>query len=230
MKDKAIKYLSNSPLLHMGMIEPINRNIADILYAESDGVLIREKKSGAYMISVDDPQRGKDILEIISAGALFTAHQKDMAAYIADKFKLHESLECVQAVYTDHIKLNINKDIQIKQLEPLHKDVVLEHYNKLSEHEIIELLNTGCIFGGYKNGVLIGFVGTHLEGSLGLLEIFPEYRRLGYGAILESYVVNQMLDQGFVPFGQIEVNNKNSIALQKKLGFKISENSLYWIF
>lgn len=41
-KDKAIKYLRKNILLNIGMIEPIRRCTAEILYAEIDGVLIRE--------------------------------------------------------------------------------------------------------------------------------------------------------------------------------------------
>ena len=230
MKERAIKYLSKNPLIHMSMIEPINRNTAEILYAESDGVLIKEKKSNAYMISVDNLERGTAILEIITEGKLFVAHQKYMVDFIASRFLLEQGLECVQAVYLDKNKLNISKELEIRQLELKHKDIILEHYNKLTQNEIVELLNDGAIFGGYKDGVLVGFIGTHLEGSLGLLEIFPEYRRMGYGTILEGYLVNRMLDKGYVPFGQIEVNNKNSMALQKNLGFRISEDSLYWLF
>ena len=54
MKERAITYLIKNPLLHMGMIEPIRRDTADILYAETDGVLIKEQKSNAYMVSVDN--------------------------------------------------------------------------------------------------------------------------------------------------------------------------------
>ena len=109
-------------------------------------------------------------------------------------------------------------------------EIILRHYNKLSNNEIEKLLKGRNIFGGYKNNVLIGFIGNHLEGSIGLLEIFPEYRRLGYGTILESYMVNKTLENGLVPFSQVEVENKKSIALQKKLGFKISKDKLYWLF
>ncbi len=230
MKNRAVKYLSKNPLLHMGMLEAINRNTALILYAAEDGVLIRETKSGANMISVHELEKGKEILDLISAESLFAVHQGDLADYIADKYKLQERLECVQAVYTEKTRLNVSDEIQIRRLELIHKELVLEHYNKLSESEITELLREGCIFGGYKENVLIGFGGIHLEGSIGLLEVFPEHRRKGYGAILESYIVNYILEKGFVPFGQIEVNNNNSIALQKKLGFQISEDSLYWLF
>ena len=105
-----------------------------------------------------------------------------------------------------------------------------EQYNKLSEEEIDILLNTESLFGGYKEENLVGFIGNHLEGSIGLLEIFPPYRRLGYGETLECFMVNHMLEQGRVPFGHIEIENDKSIALQKKLGFTLSEDKLYWLF
>jgi hypothetical protein len=47
MKSRAIEYLMKDPLLHMGMLEPIHRDTADVLHAEVDGVLIKEQKSNA---------------------------------------------------------------------------------------------------------------------------------------------------------------------------------------
>ncbi|MBU3180617.1 hypothetical protein [Clostridium psychrophilum] len=48
--------------------------------------------------------------------------------------------------------------------------------------------------------------------------------------MLESYMVNQMLEKGRIPFGQIEINNEKSLALQIKLGFSVSKDRLYWMF
>lgn len=230
MNDKAIAYLTKNPLLHMGIIEPIRRGAADILYAGEDGVLIREQKSRAYMISVDNFEIGRELIDRISKYNPIAAHQKYMADYISNKFGLTEKLECFQAVYMDKTKLEINDELEIRQLKQDQMDVILNHYDKLSSDEIQEILKDGNLFGGYKDGTLVGFIGNHLEGSIGLLKVFPQYRRLGYGTILESYMVNRMLEKGLVPFGQIEINNEKSMALQKKLGFKISENRLYWIF
>ena len=109
-------------------------------------------------------------------------------------------------------------------------EVILEYYDKLSNNEVETLLKNGNLLGGYKNGTLIGFVGNHSEGSIGLLEVFPQYKRLGYGTILESYIVNKMIEKSLVPFAQIEINNEKSMTLQTKLGFKISEDRLYWMF
>ncbi|APF24504.1 GNAT family N-acetyltransferase [Clostridium butyricum] len=230
-KDKAIKYLRKNILLNIGMIEPIRRCTAEILYAEIDGVLIREKKSNAYMISVDDFEIGRKLIDTIEESSLIVSHQQFMVDYILNRFKLTKSLECVQAVYMSRNKLPVKKyELEINKLKVEQIKLILEHYYKLSINEIEILLKNGKIFGGYKNGKLIGFVGNHLEGSIGLLEVFPQYRCLGYGTILESYIINKMIDESLVPFAQIEIDNKESMILQTKLGFEISKDCLYWIF
>ena len=230
-KDKAIKYLRKNTLLNIGIIEAIRRGTAEILYAEIDGVLIREKKSNAYMISVDDFEIGRKLIDTIEESSLIVSHQQFMVDYILNRFKLTKSLECVQAVYMSRNKLPVKKyELEINKLKVEQIKLILEHYDKLSINEIETLLKNGNIFGGYKNEKLIGFVGNHLEGSIGLLEVFPQYRRLGYGIILESYIINKMLEESLVPFAQIEIDNKKSMLLQTKLGFKISKDCLYWIF
>jgi len=230
MKDKALTYLLKNQILHMGMIEPIRRGTADLLYAEDDGVLMREQKSNAYMLSVNDYGRGTELVQTMQGCSIIVSHQRCMVDYISLKFDCKHIMECVQAVYSSKKMLNTEIDLDIKQLKKGQKGLVLEHYDKLTEEEIEALLKNGNLYGGYKEGTLIGFIGNHLEGSLGLLEIFPEYRRLGYGSALECHMVNKMLEKGLVPYAQIEEANNKSIAMQKKLGFSISEEKLYWMF
>lgn len=228
--DKAMEYLYKKSLLHMGMIEPIRRGTANILYANTDGVLLREEKSGAYMISASNIEIGRKLVDRISECNLIVLHQLDMMEYVSSKYNVKGQLECVQAVYMDKVKLCIEEELEIKPLKLSSKDVVLEHYDKLSDYEIEELLKRDLLYGGYKEGSLIGFVGNHLEGCIGLLEVFPQYRQRGYGRALESFIINHMLDNGLVPYAQIEVDNENSISLHEKLGFTISEDRLYWMF
>lgn len=230
MNDRAITYLIKNPLLHMGMIEAIRRDTVDILYAEIDGVLLKEQKSNAYMLSVDNFEKGHELINSILKCNLIVAHQKFMVDYISNRFGLTEKLECVQVVYMGKNKLDVKQELEIRQLGHNQIEVILKHYDKLSKNEIRSILKNGNLFGGYKNGTLIGFVGNHLEGSIGILEIFPQYRRLGYGAMLESYIVNKMIERDLIPFAQIEANNKNSLSLQRKLGFSISKDRLYWMF
>lgn len=230
MKDRAITYLIRNPLLHMGMMEPIRRDTVDILYAETDGLLIKEQKSNAYMVSVDNFEKGQKLINSIVKCDLVVVHQKYMEDYILNKFGLTNKLECFQAVYMNKTKLDIKSELEIRQLKQDQIEVILEHYDKLSNNEIQTLLKNGNLFGGYKNGTLIGFIGNHLEGSIGILEVFPQFRRLGYGEMLESYMVNRMLEKDLIPFTQIEISNKKSLALQNKLGFSISKDRLIWMF
>lgn len=230
MREIAIEYLMKNPLLHMGIIEAIRRDTADILYANIDGVLIQEQRSKAYMMSINNFDVGRKLIDSLSQCSLIAVHQDYMVDYISKKFSLSEQLECFQVVYMHKDKLNLDDKLEIRPLEENQLGLVLEHYDKLSSNEVKSLLINRNLFGGYRDGVLIGFIGTHLEGSLGILEIFPQYRKLGYGSILESYMVNQMLEKGLTPFSQIEVNNEKSLALQDKLGFSISKDKLYWMF
>lgn len=229
MYNKAMDYLLSNSILHMGMIEPIRRNTADILYANIDGVLIKETISNAYMISVVNIEKGKELLENIKDCNLILAHQEFLVDYIKDKFRFQVVQECFQFVYMGNDMLKVDEELQIKRMKSCHQNIILENYSVLSSDEVKQLLKLGNIFGGYKDGTLIGFVGNHLEGGIGLLEVFPVYRRKGYGTTLESFIVNQMLEDGLVPYGQVFSDNHKSISLQKNLGFNISEEKLYWI-
>ena len=65
---------------------------------------------------------------------------------------------------------------------------------------------------------------------MGLLEIFPAFRRKGYGAELESFMISRMLERGLLPYCQVEVDNEKSLALQWKLGMTVSREKVYWVF
>ena len=100
----------------------------------------------------------------------------------------------------------------------------------LSREELTKIITRRKLIMGLLNGKPVGFVGEHLEGSLGILYILPEYRKQGFAAYLEKYQMNEMLKDGYLPFGQVEVGNEKSLNLQKKLGFKECSGFVYWFF
>ena len=82
----------------------------------------------------------------------------------------------------------------------------------------------------FVDGVLAGFAGFHDEGSIGLLEVLPEYRRRGLGEALLCAAVRLALERGQYAFGQVFTDNRPSLALQRKVGMTVSEDILYWLF
>ncbi len=231
MEDMALKYLQKNELLNIGMIFPIKRKTAKILYAKENGVLLKELKSEAYMLCVDNFNLGKDLTDLIDDGKLFNIYQEFMVDYILNKFNLSSILDCHQIAYLSKNPIVVSAELTVKKLTFEYLDIIFNHYNSYVDLDYLKRrILDGEIYGGFLKDDLCGFVGTHEEGSLGILEIFPEYRNKGYGTLLEGFMINLYLKKGFIPFGQVKIDNYKSLNLQKKMGMEISEEKIYWIF
>lgn len=147
------------------------------MYAESDGVLIREQKSSAYMISVDSFEKGCKLIDRIPKCNLMAVHQKCMVDYISNKFELSEKLECVQVVYTDKVKIEVKEELEIRRLEENQIEVILQHYDKLSQNEIEKILKEGNLYGGYN---LLRLKYTIKNQWLYKINLDSEYQRIDY--------------------------------------------------
>ena len=69
-------------------------------------------------------------------------------------------------------------------------------------------------------------MGLHADGSMGLLQVFPEYRKLGIGRAIEIFFINFCLDRGWVPYGQVRCDNEASFSLQEHLGMTMDRTKL----
>ncbi|MBQ7147293.1 MAG: GNAT family N-acetyltransferase [Pseudobutyrivibrio sp.] len=63
-----------------------------------------------------------------------------------------------------------------------------------------------------------------------LLYILPKFRRRGYVSELEKEMSRRTLAKGYIPFGQVEVDNEASIKLQESMGHTKSENTVMWMW
>ena len=80
------------------------------------------------------------------------------------------------------------------------------------------------------DGALAGFAGIHQEGTMGLLEVLPQFRRRGLAEVLEVGLIAQQLHRGLLPYCHVRLGNTASEALQTKLGLVFdSRRTLYWI-
>ncbi len=66
---------------------------------------------------------------------------------------------------------------------------------------------------------------------MGLLQVFPEYRKLGIGRAIEIFFINFCLDRGWVPYGQVRCDKEKSLSLQEHLGMTMEpDKTLCWLF
>lgn len=227
--EKAMKYLSKDHLSNIDMLEPLRRGSVDIIYAGDDGVVIYERNSQACMITMQELEKCKSIIDCERYHS-FAVHQENISAWIQTKVNFPHCFKAYQAVYEKkQITVDFSDDIRVLTHDYIEQ--IFNNYDTMSDRNYIEtLIDKTQLWGIFDQDALAGFIGEHLEGSMGLLEVLPEYRRRGYGYKLQSYLINHILQRGQVPFCQVVTDNVKSLALQQKLGMNISRDITIWLF
>lgn len=230
-KESAVRWLSKNALLHMDMLESIAGGNADLLYVSENGVLLLQTTSGAYMMSAQDEGTAEAMLAKISDVSLFVAHQDFYISAVQEKYSLPRRMECFQAAYLKNESFpDMRVSASIRTLDESFLPFLMRHYTHADNPEYLHgRLKSGSVFGAFLGDDLAGFIGMHEEGSMGMLEVLPQYRRRGIGAALETYLCSRILSKGRIPFAQIETANQVSLALHQKLNFSISSQTLSWL-
>lgn len=138
--------------------------------------------------------------------------------------------ECSQALYLSREHAPVSPEIRIVPLTEADADFVVENYHNAGAYRehILGRIAEGML-GATVNGRLAGFAGVHMEGTVGLLEVLPEYRRRGLAEALEAAVINRLLDEGRLPYCHIKTGNTASFCLQEKLGLTVDHRKVYWL-
>lgn len=224
-------FLDKNPILYAGLFQVIKRGTAKILEETEEGIFLQDTVGGAYMMASGHPDTDIRWLKKHEASDyhLFSVFDLETAEFIKERYGLSGTLECFQAAFLSDEMPAMDGRIGIREATEDDIQMILEHYDRLEDWELKKIIERKELFIGVEKSE-IGFVGMHLEGSIGLLEVFPEYRRKGYGLELEKFMVSHILEKKLIPFGQVETDNEKSLMLQKKLGMTISGEKVYWLF
>ncbi|MGN0166458.1 MAG: GNAT family N-acetyltransferase [Acetatifactor sp.] len=224
--------LETNPVLYAGLIQILKRGTAEILEETENGIFLLDTVSNGVMLAVENVETGKEWLRKHSDlhSTLFSVFDRELVDFIRAEYGLTEVLDCYQSFYPLNTPPTYGKNLQIRCAAQQDLPLILAHYDKLNETELKQVITRGNLFLAFHNEEAVGFVGEHLEGSMGLLEVFPDCRRQGYGAELESFMISRMLERGLLPYCQVEVDNEKSLALQRKLGMTMSREKVYWVF
>ena len=91
--------MERDSVFHMDMLEALRRERAELLYVGEDGVLLIEKRSGAYMLSVSTEDAGKRLVGLVKDAKLFLAHQSFCIPILIGRFGYQHYYDCLQAAY-----------------------------------------------------------------------------------------------------------------------------------
>lgn len=227
MREQAIRYLSRDPLLHTDMTEALRRDLGEIAAAEKDGVLLSVDEGNCGMLSCRDEETA---LRLIAEHRfpLLAIHQREQEHSLCEVLGMETWMRCRQAVY-EGARPPRCAWTDIRPLTGEHLDFMIAHYRHEDSEYLAWLLERGALFGAFRQGEPVGFIGRHAEGAMGLLEVLPAWRRQGIGFMLESFLIDKELKQGNRPYCQLLTDNGASLALQKKLGMRIAEGTVIWL-
>lgn len=231
MQRQAREYLNRDRLSHIDMLEALDTKIARVLCAGDAGVLLLIPSCGVYMVSAESPEFLRTLLPLMDRPELIVTHQPSLAPLLCESFGLEQHMLCYQCVYLSDKPLapEIPQGIALRALTLDETDFVMDNYENEPDRDYIkERINAGMI-GAFDGDRPVGFIGTHAEGSMGLLHLRPEYRRRGIAYALEAAMINHLLAQGRTPYGQVVTTNKASLLLQEKLQMRTSDKTLVWL-
>ena len=216
---------------YLGIDRIVKRGSAEFIERNERFVFVRDTVSGVLFLCgevCDDDfslidgyiDRERDALMVDS---------EELFKKVFARYGFEDKLECYQvAYYGDAPKLDAK--IDVREAEKSDIPLIVCNYHLVGENEIAKIVGRRALFLGFLDGEPVGFVGEHLEGSMGLLYVFPKFRRRGFGEALEKFCIAKTIENGFVPFGQVEKDNFASLALQRKLGFTVSGKRIFWMW
>lgn len=223
-------YLQRDPLRMMDMLGPLERGIMEVTACREDGVLLYSPTAQLYLLGADSLEAGKSLCQGVEKMDLVATHDKETALFLCEKYGISGCHQCTQAVYTKKDPLPVPEGMDIRQLGEEFFQVVADNYETVSDPKYIHgRLAEGVMHGAFEGETLMGFIGMHDEGSMGLLKVLPSYRRRGVASALMAYMTNWFLQRGWTPFSQIFQGNTPSEELHKKLGWTLCPQDMFWV-
>ena len=219
------------PACHEEMVSAITRGQAEILEAKELGVLLRHRRAGLYMLA-GDPYRMLQLAMRLPQGT--------QNIFIHGEMPVENVLGIKRAFDLPHLQPYINyayygalppqeEGVDIRPLTQDDLPFLYAHYGHATREYLAGRIDDGVMIGAYVDGQLAGFIGEHVEGSMGLLHIMPAFRRRHLGFQLERADIRRTMLRGHTPFCQVAAHNSASRSLQRRLGMTEAEGMLYWI-
>lgn len=230
-RERASSFLNRDPVYYANLLEVLRRGSAEHLTAADGGVVLRDRDSGSWMFALE-PGSERLLEHIPDDADLITGH----ASWCLPLLKRRLGLRGVKIVHSaawTRPAPPAPRDFggELRLLDQAWAPWAVEHYSgDFGGLPYMEGVVERGLLGAFVDGQPAGFVGFHDEGSIGLLEVLPAFRRRGIGEALEIGAIRLALSRGQYAFGQVVAGNGPSLALQARMGLSVSKRTLFWLF
>ena len=226
LRQSTLEKLLKDKRNNIQMIEALRRGTGDIIC--TDPLVIYLECDKLALVGLGDSISVGELLGIIPGSARSIVCSAGLAEVLCRDERIEKSCDVHNYVYTEKVHRRVvNKDIRRLGME--YAGYIGEKYALGGPEYGRERLGAGVVYGIFVEGEIAGFIGTHVEGSIGMLYVDEKYRHRGLAADLESFMFNRDLEAGRTPYGQIILGNEASTALQEKIGVYGGDKVLSWL-
>lgn len=232
LKETALARLTGNRLLYLDMLEVLRRGTAQIRWAGPDGVLLYDPPSEVWFVDAETPAALDEMLPLMEGCTILTGHQMWYKDRLAARFGFQTEQICRQSAWmSPQPPVVPSFGGEIRLLDRSWAEWTEARYShSFGGVAYMESAIDRGMLGAFVDGLPAGFIATHIEGSMGMLEVLPQYRRRGVGEALLLAMTAFCLEQGKYPYGQVWTSNAPSLALQRKTGMTLSDELIFWIF
>lgn len=229
--------IDRDPLLYIDITEAIHRNIGKILYADTNACLIGfphgSRPITEFTILCGNLDAAKQVFPLLpwDHDILFAVHEEHCLPYLRENYHIRPFLgdAFYQVAYLASEPLSIPESpFTVAPLDISHLKQVISMHPGEEENYFRDRLESGTMLGAFDGDVLVGFIGVHGEGSIGLLQVHSKFRRRGIGKLIETHMINHLLALGHTPYGSVLTDNVASLSLQRSLGMTASVPTFHW--
>lgn len=226
--DECREYLKGDIAANISLLEAIRLGFGTVVYSDENTLMIRNSGAESYMITTSSADKCRELMKKVDTDYI-TVNNYEMAK-VAGEFGYVVDDNCKQVVYLYDETFDLGHDHDIRTLGyDEYYPLLKETYHGLPDEAVVAHLKAGEVIGLFVDGTIVGYIGEHSEGSIGMLYVLPEHRMHGYAMILENAMTEKKLREGKIPFAQIIESNAASLALQKRLGYEISKEFVLWM-
>ncbi len=234
MTEKEIRERFCLDKAHFAMIEnALASKKANILHAADDGLLLTY--NGIDMIyGTQNKDAAKRILSVLPHTDMIVCSSQAEVNAIKEIYpQIKTAKPCYQVRYENVVDFQPANGAVIKPMLPTQENFNLI-YSTYTQHysleEIEKLVSEETFLCCEIGGEIVGYIGKHEEGSIGLLEVFPSARGKGVGSALLCAAVKNVLARGEIAYSNIITDNEASLKLHARLGYYPSKNLIFWCY
>lgn len=230
LKDKA---LGEDPVLYYDLCEAQRRGTAQVLFQREDALLFLETVSGEYFGYAWGEAAAEAVINALPKEyPSFVAHQPELVRAMAKLRGVGYQFSCRQIAAVEPVMPGEPGPYTYRWLDESFIPALIEHYAvkfMCTREHMLSRIKDG-VLGAFSGEELAGFISTHDDGAVGMLQVLPAFQRKGVATRLEQRFLKEWQQRGHFVYAQIVDGNDASMGLQRKLGMSVSKGKCYWYF